>query len=623
MSQLLQLFIWIPFIGFLISTLLPRKRERWISFTALVITGSCMLGNMGFVFYWLQQAHPTLDIKHIVLFQTENIEIFIDFYFDKTTAVFSVMGAILTFIVSLFSRYYLHRDEGFKRFFSILLLFFMSYNFVVFAGNFETLFIGWEILGMCSFLLIAFYRDRYLPVRNSLKVISVYRFGDICLILAMWMSHHLWHQNITFNQLNDTNLVLQHLAEHNWYAVFIAGMIVLAATAKSAQLPFSSWLPRAMEGPTTSSAIFYGALSVHLGVFLLLRTYPYWESLFAIKVVIVTIGLSTSLVASAIAKVQATVKTQIAYASIAQIGLIFCEIALGLHTLALLHFVGNACFKTYQLLVSPSVMSYRIHDMLFSFVPSATNSSKTSLSRIRNSIYLLSIKEWNLDFNMQRFMWNPFKIAGKSLVKLNSKVFSVLILLFFLIGLYCAAFQNSLPENIFSYLPHFYSFLGLIIIIRAFVESGNAIRAWVFAVSGQLFITIAISMLNENFGQNHIFIYLSGSIISALVGFLCLQRIQRQEGDIRLNKFHGHVYEHPKVAFVFLLACLGFIGLPFTPTFIGIDILFSHIHKHEEIIIIFTSLSFLVMEIAALRIYARIFLGQHQKAYHPIAFRSS
>lgn len=119
-------------------------------------------------------------------------------------------------------------------------------------------------------------------------------------------------------------------------------MLIIAASIKSAQVPFSSWLPRAMEGPTTSSAIFYGSLSVHIGVFLLIRTYPLWESLLSIKILIISIGAITGLVAAATARVQSTVKTQIAYASIAQIGLIFIEVALGFHSLALFHFAGNA-----------------------------------------------------------------------------------------------------------------------------------------------------------------------------------------------------------------------------------------------------------------------------------------
>ena len=623
MVQLLQLFIWIPLIGFLLGLFLPRKKEALIFGLVISTTGISLVGILSFLVLWVINKAPILDIKHLVLFKADDIEIFIDFYFDKVTAVFALMGSLLVFLVAIFSRYYLHRDDGFKRFFNTILLFFLGYNLIVFSGNFETLFIGWEILGICSFLLIAFYRDRYLPVKNSLKVISIYRLGDICLIAAMWMSHHLWHENITFLELNDSKLVEAHLLEHNWYGVFIAAMIVIAAAAKSAQLPFSSWLPRAMEGPTTSSAIFYGSLSVHLGVFLLLRTYPYWESLIVIKVAIIFIGIATSIIGTSIAKVQSSVKTQIAYASIAQIGLIFIELALGFHTLALIHFSGNALLRTYQLLVSPSVLGYSIHNMFFSFVASEKTQGSPFFSKIKNSFYVLSIKEWNLDTMMKRFLWNPFKWIGKNLDFLKHKVSLVILISIFLSGLYCEYFQKNIPAEIFELLPYGFSFFGLILILNAFAERGDARWAWSFVIAGQLFFTLSIALLNEDFGHNHILMYLSGSIISAIVGFFCLNRLKGIENDISLNQFHGQSYEHPKIGFLFLIACLGLIGLPFTPTFIGIDILFSHIHKHEEILIIFTALSFVFIELAILRIYARVFMGQHKKAYHPIAFKSS
>jgi NADH:ubiquinone oxidoreductase subunit 5 (subunit L)/multisubunit Na+/H+ antiporter MnhA subunit len=139
------------------------------------------------------------------------------------------------------------------------------------SGNFETLFLGWELLGISSFLLISFYRTRYLPVKNAIKVFSIYRIGDVGIVLAVWLSHHLWHENITFNKLLNDSLVHEHLQNHSSVGVLISLMILVSAAAKSAQFPFSSWLPRAMEGPTPSSAIFYGSLSVHIGVFLLLR----------------------------------------------------------------------------------------------------------------------------------------------------------------------------------------------------------------------------------------------------------------------------------------------------------------------------------------------------------------
>lgn len=144
-------------------------------------------------------------------------------------------------------------------------------------GNMVAGFLGWEVLGISSFLLISFYRERYLPSKNAVKIFSIYRIGDVGILLAMWLSHHLWHANITFQQLAEAAAVQAHLREHSWIGVIISLMILLAAIAKSAQFPFSSWLPRAMEGPTPSSAIFYGSLSVHMGLFLMIRTFPFWK----------------------------------------------------------------------------------------------------------------------------------------------------------------------------------------------------------------------------------------------------------------------------------------------------------------------------------------------------------
>jgi NADH:ubiquinone oxidoreductase subunit 5 (subunit L)/multisubunit Na+/H+ antiporter MnhA subunit len=623
MPQILQIFILLPLLGFVISIFLPAKKERLLSYTAISMGTMQLFGVLAFCVYWILKGFPILDIRHFTIFQARDIEIFIDLYFDKATAVYALVGSFLFLLVLMFSRYYMHRDPGFKRFFSTTLLFFVAYNIVIFSGNFETLFLGWEILGICSFLLIGFYRDRYLPVKNSLKVISVYRLGDICLILTMWMSHQLWHENITFFKLNDVSSVHEHLLEHNWYGIFICLMIVMAAATKSAQLPFSSWLPRAMEGPTSSSAVFYGSLSVHLGVFLLLRTYPYWESLTSVKVLIVSLGLITSLVANSIARVQSTVKTQIAYASITQIGLMFIEVALGYHTLALVHFAGNAFLRTYQLLVSPSVLSYLIHDMVFNFKPRNKEINGSFFGRLKSALYVLSVKEWNLDTNLYRYLWIPFKRIGKQLDFLTTRVSLIVLGVILVWGFYVDLVPDTVAAIVYSFLPLLFSFMGLLLILKAFTERGNAKSAWIFLLVSQLFMTLAIALFHEDFGHNFMIIYLSGTFLSSAVGFFCLNRLNTLERNIDLNRFHGNIYEHPVLGFVFLLSCLGMVGFPFTPTFIGIDLLFSHIHKQEIFLIVFISLSMIFMEFAVLRLYARIFLGQHKKAYHPIAFRSS
>jgi len=160
MTLLLKLFILIPFIGFVLSLLIPRKSENFISWGAFFTVGLHLGLAVIFLVFWLLGNHPTLNLKDIVLFKTTGYEFFIDFYFDKITAVYLLVGAFLTFLVTVYSRYYLHRENGYKRFFNSILLFYLGYNIVIFSGNLETLFIGWEILGVSSFLLIAFYRDR-------------------------------------------------------------------------------------------------------------------------------------------------------------------------------------------------------------------------------------------------------------------------------------------------------------------------------------------------------------------------------------------------------------------------------------------------------------------------------
>ena len=159
MEIILQLFIFLPFAGFIVSLFFNNTQEQLISRLSFICVGLQLIGITLFNIYWLWQQSPVINLKHFVFFKEDTIEIFLSFYFDKTTAVFSFLGALVTFLVLIFSKYYLHRDAGYKRFFNTILLFFFAFNLTVFAGNFETLFIGWEFLGITSFLLIAFYKN--------------------------------------------------------------------------------------------------------------------------------------------------------------------------------------------------------------------------------------------------------------------------------------------------------------------------------------------------------------------------------------------------------------------------------------------------------------------------------
>ena len=397
-------------LAFFASLVWQNKSERPIANIVRFAKVFNIVVAVSFAVWWMLNGFEPINYKLATLYETEHFVFAIQLYYDEVTVVFSIVGALLFFLVATFSKYYMHRDQGYKRFFNTILLFATAYNFIILAGNFETLFIGWEIKGICSFILISFYRNRYLPVKNAFKAVTYYRMSDVALMLAMWMMHHLTHQNITFHQLGEAKEMATASA-HTGMAIFIVCMIILPAAIKSAQFPFTTWLPRAMEGPTASSAIFYGSLSVHIGVFLLLRTHPFWEDMLWAKITIIIIGALTAIIATMIARVQPTVKTQIAYSSAAQIGLMFIESALGYHWLVLIHFAGNAFLRTYQLLVSPSVLNYLVHHQYFHYTPP----KQKPVSKIQASLYMLGIKEWNLDTLMFRYLWSPFKWIGKKL----------------------------------------------------------------------------------------------------------------------------------------------------------------------------------------------------------------
>ena len=615
MEKFIHAFVLIPLMGFLVSLLVPGKREGVISNVAFTSVGLTLLSGLGYIGLWLFYGMPALNIRDISLYTAQGYDFFLDFYFDKVSAVYLLVGTVLTFLVTIYSRYYMHRESGYKRFFNTILFFYTGFNITILSGNFETLFIGWEILGLSSFLLIAFYRERYLPVKNALKVFTIYRIGDVGILLAMWMSHHLWHENITFLKLNNYDVVHEHIHAHGAIGLFISLMVVVAAAAKSAQLPFSAWLPRAMEGPTPSSAIFYGSLSVHIGAFLLLRTYPFWEHQEVVHWVIVVIGIATAVVSSSIAHVQSTVKSQIAYASTAQIGIVFVEIAAGWHTLALLHFAGNSFLRTYQLLISPSVVTYLIREQFYNYIPRRKHHENPVMKRLKYAYYLLAIKEWHLDSVIFTFFFKPLKKTRTALNFLTLKNVLYFFVPICVVG-FDLAYLNQ-PEGVLkNYLPEILAFVALLMVIKAYNERTSSRLAWLCIITAHFFIDLGIAF-NHQFSLEETLLYLGGVIFSGAVGYYCLHRIKALEHHgIGLNQFHGLVAQYPKMAFVFLLSCLGLAGFPITTTFFGEDVILTHVQEGQVGLAVFVALTFIISGIALIRIYARVFLGAHSRTYH-------
>lgn len=266
---------------------------------------------------------------------------------DAPGLAFATVIGIVGAVTVRFSRYYLHREAGYHRFLMALSLFLSAMLIIALAGNAVLAFLGWELAGVSSYLLIGYAWQRPNACVNAQFAFVSNRFGDAGFIIAIALAT-LW--------AGDTGWAGMAAAPEQLSVRLITLGFVVAAVVKSAQLPFSSWIARALEGPTPSSAIFYGALMVHAGVFLLIRIEPLLVRVPDVMVVVAVVGLATTVYASLVAPTQTDVKSALVFSTLAQTGLMFVAIGLGWFTLAAWHLVLHAAWRAYQFLLAPSIL---------------------------------------------------------------------------------------------------------------------------------------------------------------------------------------------------------------------------------------------------------------------------
>jgi NADH-quinone oxidoreductase subunit L len=324
---------------------------------------------------------------------------------DRLSLTLIALSCLLIGVVASFSKRYLHRDPGFLRFFLLLQLFAFGILLLFAAGSFDLLIGGWELVGLTSVLLIGFFQHRDDPVRNALRVFLAYRIADVGLLTGVALLHH-FAGTAAYEQLFTANA--KGLSGGG--ASLIGLLFLFAAMGKAAQVPFSGWLPRAMEGPTPSSAIFYGALSVHAGAYLLLRAYPLFADSWLVCGAIIAIGLATAMHGTMVGRACSDVKTALAYAAMTQVGLIFVEIGLGLRTLALLHIGGHAAVRTLQFLRAPSMLHdhHRLHAAAGGHLgETGAHIEQILPALLRQWLYRWAIERGHHDTVLERFVLSP------------------------------------------------------------------------------------------------------------------------------------------------------------------------------------------------------------------------
>ena len=331
--------------------------ERATHRIVIVAMVTSILSLLSLVVLVLTSGEPYLEVDFGPWFHVGHYEFEIAFLLDELSLGYGFTVAAIGLLIARFAIRYLHREEGYARFFILLCLAMAGLETVALAASYDVLFLGWEIVGVSSVTMVLFFHTRPGPVRASLLVLVSYRIADLGLLVGAVVLHQA-------AGTTEYEAIFEHGA---WpggathidvtTAAIVGLLLLLSASGKSAQLPFSSWLPRAMEGPTPSSALFYGALSIHAGIFLLLRSAPLFAHAPVVRGALIAVGGCTAMYAALVGRVQSDAKGQMAYATMAQLGVMLVEIGFGFVTLAALHLVAHAFLRGFQLLRAPSVIA--------------------------------------------------------------------------------------------------------------------------------------------------------------------------------------------------------------------------------------------------------------------------
>ena len=421
-ERIFELVVVSPFILILLLAFIffaqIKIKELWLSeFVKFFSIYMAFLTSILFVVTFVHSpSFLFLDYKNWI--EIGSYQFKVRFVVDLLGSTYALMTTGLIGIIFRFSRNYLHREAGYYRFVFLLSVLMFGLLIVSFARSLDLLFAGWELVGTASVLLISYFHDRPQPVFHATKAIISYRLCDMGILAAAAWAHH---------EIHTTDfMIIPKLLGHahgSGSLIFIGLFIIWASLAKAGQLPMSSWLPAAMEGPTPSSAIFYGALSVHLGPFLLLRFYEFFSHFPILLITIGLIGGLSAIYATLVSRTRSDAKTMLAYATISQVGLIYIEIALGFTSFALFHMVTHASLRTYQFLRSSSI----IQDFFDNPVVEQNKRIKKRYffemlfsDNFKKKIYVHALNGFHLDY-LTRKVINAFLFPMRFYIKFEEK----------------------------------------------------------------------------------------------------------------------------------------------------------------------------------------------------------
>jgi NADH-quinone oxidoreductase subunit L len=350
MSKFVYLIPLLPFIGFLINGLGRNTLSKGV--TSAIGSGTVLGSFIISLMIFLNGDYTAAPIHYFNFIQAGDLKIPFAFQIDQLSTLFLLIITGVGFLIHVYSTAYMHDEkrEHFARYFAYLNLFVFSMLLLVMGANFVITFIGWEGVGLCSYLLIGYWFKNVEYTRAAKKAFVMNRIGDLGFLLAVfWIIAKLGTVNY-----NDVFANVGQLSTTDITGITL--LLFLGATGKSAQIPLYTWLPDAMAGPTPVSALIHAATMVTAGIFLIARS----NALFAVadvtNTVIAIIGAATALLAATIAVKQNDIKKVLAYSTVSQLGYMFLALGTGAYVAAVFHVMTHAFFKALLFLGSGSVI---------------------------------------------------------------------------------------------------------------------------------------------------------------------------------------------------------------------------------------------------------------------------
>jgi NADH-quinone oxidoreductase subunit L len=358
MTEFLWLIPLIPLAGSAINGLAGRRLPK--SVVSLVACGASGISFLLALFSFIELLQYAPEQRHLLKVYFTWIESgdFVakaEFLLDPLSAVMLLVVTGVGFLIHIYSIGYMHAEDGYYRFFAYMNLFLFSMLILVLSGNFLLMFVGWEGVGLCSYLLIGYYFDRRSAGDAGKKAFIVNRIGDVGFILGIFLIF------LTFGSLNFGEVFGQVAArfpvETGIGVLTLIGLLLfVGATGKSAQIPLYVWLPDAMEGPTPVSALIHAATMVTAGVYMVVRCSPVFSRAPIAMEVVMVIGIITALMAATIGLVQRDIKRVLAYSTVSQLGYMFVAAGVGAFSAGIFHLMTHAFFKALLFLGAGSVI---------------------------------------------------------------------------------------------------------------------------------------------------------------------------------------------------------------------------------------------------------------------------